>query len=461
MRCLGGGGGPESAACVLLLGLGAVVAVPGVVVASPWWQHRRAEAVRRDVDRQRRDVEWRLYFGGTARCVAEAHWPGEFFTGRTAALREVARWLGQDGDDPVKLIVGGPGSGKSAVLGRVVMLADPVAGRTAADRAAAHPQAVPLPGSVSLSLSARGWTLAEIVSRIGAQAGIATTAVDELLLILQERHQPMVVVLDALNEAAEPELLARELVGRVVDSGSHVGLRLLVGVRRNMLPAIRPAGGQVLDLDTPTYFAAEDLVDYARKLLRSAGTPDPDRRRLDEVARGVARRAGTAFLIAQLTARALAQDPASWDTRTPGWEQRFPDSVGKAMDAYLCRRTASCAETRTGERAEPVVPPFIPAAGGRRATGRQSVPRCAFDLDTPGQMAGCSARRHRSCPCGSSARQAVRGRAHQAVRRHTWPACRMGTGFGFCCSRWRSPPAPAFRRTACGLSWRPRWAPVW
>jgi len=275
---------------------------------------------------------------GPARGVAEAHWPGEFFTGRAAALRALAAWIRDDCGDPVMLVVGRPGSGKSAVLGRVGMLADPTAGD--ATTTGADPQTVPPPGSVSLSFSARDRTLAQVVSRIGEQAGIATTAVDELLLSLQERRQQMVVILDALNESAEPEVLARELVGRLVDSDPHAGLRLLVGVRRNLLSLIRPAARHVVDLDAPAYFAGEDLVDYSRKLLVSAaaaGAAAPEDCDVDAVARGIARRAGTAFLIAQLTARTLARDPASWDITAPGWERRFPDSVGKAMDAYLAR----------------------------------------------------------------------------------------------------------------------------
>src|SRR5215475_12707922 len=124
---------------MVLLGLGAAAAVPGVVVASPWWQHRQAEALRRETDRRRHDLERRLRLEGPARGVAEAHWPGEFFTGRAAALRALAAWIRDDRGDPVKLVVGQPGSGKSAVLGRVGMLADPAADGTTTG---ADPQSV-------------------------------------------------------------------------------------------------------------------------------------------------------------------------------------------------------------------------------------------------------------------------------------------------------------------------------
>jgi hypothetical protein len=57
---------------------------------------------------------------------AELGAAGWYFTGREQALRELAVWLSaKHSDGRARVVTGGPGCGKSAVLARVVTLADP------------------------------------------------------------------------------------------------------------------------------------------------------------------------------------------------------------------------------------------------------------------------------------------------------------------------------------------------
>jgi hypothetical protein len=79
-------------------------------------------------------VGWRLshdpamasHWGPRARGVERDSRPGWYFTGRRQALRELTDWLEhQRADGAVRVVTGGPGSGKSAVLARLVALADP------------------------------------------------------------------------------------------------------------------------------------------------------------------------------------------------------------------------------------------------------------------------------------------------------------------------------------------------
>jgi len=70
-----------------------------------------------------REHELREHFLPRARGVESAAEVAWRFVGRHAALAELAAWLA-DPDPPARVVTGDPGSGKSAVLGRLVVLAD-------------------------------------------------------------------------------------------------------------------------------------------------------------------------------------------------------------------------------------------------------------------------------------------------------------------------------------------------
>ena len=61
------------------------------------------------------------------RGVERAARPGWFFTGRRQALSQLVAWLtaAPTPADNVRVVTGGPGSGKSAVLARLVTMSDP------------------------------------------------------------------------------------------------------------------------------------------------------------------------------------------------------------------------------------------------------------------------------------------------------------------------------------------------
>src|ERR1700727_1195317 len=63
------------------------------------------------------------YFEPLARGVQRAGVVGWYFTGRESALREIVTWLGEIGYGAL-IVTGEPGSGKSAVLARIVTMAD-------------------------------------------------------------------------------------------------------------------------------------------------------------------------------------------------------------------------------------------------------------------------------------------------------------------------------------------------
>lgn len=336
-----------------LLIAGAVLAAPALVLQSPWWRERW-RAVGERIARHRADER---HFETSGRGVLRPDWPGSYFTGRTRALRALVDFLdaapadalrGAGVQDRVRVVVGQPGCGKSAVLGRLRILADPVRRREEKT-----PGPVPLVGVIDGAIHARGKDTIQILRSLTEYAGTTggstdpagpnAALVDELLLALRNRCPPVTVVIDALDEAVEPEQVIREVIQPLVDGAAEVGIRLVLGLRRKLLRLLDVPAQAVIDLDDADYFERADMVEYALRCLAlgiGPGVESPyraDAGYASKVAAGIADQAGQVFLIAQLTARALAHDAAVVDLASPAWRASFPSRVGTAMDALLAR----------------------------------------------------------------------------------------------------------------------------
>jgi hypothetical protein len=106
-----------------LLGFG--IALGQAVSASR--SQRKGEGNARVAREARVDQALRGHFEPRGRGVDQRSRPGWYFTGRVRALQELVEWLTGAGSDlRPRVVTGGPGSGKSAVLGRLVTLSDPV-----------------------------------------------------------------------------------------------------------------------------------------------------------------------------------------------------------------------------------------------------------------------------------------------------------------------------------------------
>jgi WD40 repeat protein len=277
-----------------------------------------------------------------ARGVALASDPGWYFSGRTRILRELVGWLSDpDADHRARVVTGGPGSGKSAVLARLVTLADPQT-RTDAPLQQAPAGTIPPEGGIDVAVHARNKTLAEVVAALAARIGAHAATPEELLKRLEARPRRRVVVIDALDEASAPEELTDRLLRPLLDQAPRSGLRLLVGTRWPLVRALGPRT-VVIDLDDPAYLELGDLAGYVTQVLlaeqeREVATPYRGRReRAEQVAWAVARRASPTFLIARLVGRSLVTADEVVDASAAGWHERLPATVGHAFDAYLER----------------------------------------------------------------------------------------------------------------------------
>ncbi|MGA5652655.1 caspase family protein [Streptomyces seoulensis] len=285
----------------------------------------------------------RGHFEARGRGVEHTSDRGDYFTGRAAALTALASWLtAQRHDRKARVITGDPGSGKSSLLGRFLILAD--ADHPA--RTTTPEQALPPAELAVVRLHARRAVLEDLASDLAAAIGLPNSCdSEELLDALGERTQPVVIVVDALDEAGtagdatEGNRIAREFLQPLSTLPS---VRLVIGTRRPLIPALGRAV-VTLDLDMPEHITQQDVIDYAAALLLDAQDPDscsPYKGLPQEAARvaqGIASRAGKSFLVTRMTARALVHGQITINTNSPNWERKLPSDAGQAFAAYLAR----------------------------------------------------------------------------------------------------------------------------
>ncbi len=135
------------------------------------------------------------------------------YTGRHAALAAACRWL-ETGAPATLVVTGDPGSGKSALLSRLSVLADPSRRNRVPQLHTLPGETVPRPGSISGFIHARGLTSEQLMAGLCEVAGTDETASPgRLLAELRARGgEPIVVVVDAVDEAITDP--ARQALGR-------------------------------------------------------------------------------------------------------------------------------------------------------------------------------------------------------------------------------------------------------
>ncbi|MFJ8863842.1 caspase family protein [Streptomyces sp. NPDC102451] len=279
---------------------------------------------------RRRREELLTHFGPRGHGMdASTGTTGSYFTGRSAALTELIDWL--DGRSQLlgrcAVVTGRGGVGKSSLLGRLVLLADPLLRMALPD--VDHDTKQPRQ-RVHVAVHARHKLLEDVTAGIADAVGLAETDPERLIAALTVRAEPLVLVVDALDEAGtaagdvEPHRIAAALL---VPLSQLPCIRVLVGAR----PHVRNALGNEfvsLDLDEPRWTGEQDIEDFSCRLLLAPDGPGSISAYTEATAKPVARAisalADRNYLVARLIARPLASRKQPIDASVPGWKEELP-----------------------------------------------------------------------------------------------------------------------------------------
>lgn len=316
-----------------------------------------------------REEDLAVHWGPRARGVQHVGEVGWLFTGRARLMRDligVAR--GQRG---TCMITGAAGSGKSAVLARLVTLSDPGFRGRHPDFVAAVPEHVrPERGDVDVAIHARGKTAAEILDRLCTAYDVTLEADDTASGLAQQQQahidalmrriaflsRDTTIVIDALDEANDPRDVLTNVLVPLATGWNEPIVRLILGVRSADDP-LEPGGGGAaptlvgacrtllgateLRVDTAPYWSTQDLVNYVGDILTTPvldGDKTPYTTATHEthaVASRVAQLVGTSYLVAQIVARQLATAETIQDPDDPAWQSMVSTGLSSVLEAEL------------------------------------------------------------------------------------------------------------------------------
>ncbi|MFD0294583.1 tetratricopeptide repeat protein [Streptomyces sp. NPDC127118] len=276
---------------------------------------------------------------------------GWYFTGRKEVLGRIVAWLAAD-EAGLFLVTGPAGCGKSAVLGRIATLTDPVQ-RRETEKYGGLREGDPDPGLSPdrplASVHLRGLSPLQAVSELARQLGLPEPRnTDDFRGELRELSPQPVLVLDGLDEVPAEHL--RAMIEELVFPLSRTG-RVLLGSRDrafrsclaedgrgdetlpDALTRLIGAGVTTADLEREPH-TEKDIGEYVFRRCAEAGVPQ-DRAR--ETADAVASRAtavGGGFLFARLVVGSLLAG-ASGGVDEDRWSSGLPGSIEAAFEEDL------------------------------------------------------------------------------------------------------------------------------
>ncbi len=282
-----------------------------------------------------------------------------YFTGREQQLEELTTWLedttGRYGN--LRVVTGSPGVGKSALIGMLVCAAHPRLRPLATGiTSRVHPDRLPSLNHRLIAVHARGLSLNEVIDSLARQLDMAQPAGrrwnprDFCFEVNSRGSDVPAVVLDALDEATEPEAILNHLLiplATMEGRRGGSGCRLLVGVRpwqqfEPLFAAARENEGGLVDLDrVPLEQVRADLADYVRALLAGSTVYGvPEYRALRAEAADIIADAlitadmGGRFLVAGLYVQLLTALPVE-QMSTAAVAARVPRSLGDVLELHL------------------------------------------------------------------------------------------------------------------------------
>jgi WD40 repeat protein len=315
---------------------------------------------RRQDQKRLRDAEMTRVFLPRARggdAVDDHRWR---FVGRHKAISHLASWLGNvDSDRRPRIITGNPGSGKSAVIGRLAALADPQLRSRIPELHRLPSETLPPIGAyIAATIDARAKTDEQLIEAIASAGDLTASTVRDLVDRLEEDRAPLVVAVDGLDEAIDPVGVARTVIWPLLEASATSPLRILIGTRPHLLSElgvrvwhegrlrkVRDPRGRaiVVDLDVHPYRDAAAIQGYAKLWRSGLGAPNGTEGggALDRVADAISDAAGDSFLVALILSRTLAQVPIPSIPSDNETYIKLPRTAGQAMRQELAARLGS------------------------------------------------------------------------------------------------------------------------
>ncbi len=299
------------------------------------------------------------HWGPRALVVPAEDGTGWAFTGREQLMARLIEFTA--GPSGALVVSGRAGSGKSAVLARLVTCSDSLF-REAQGELLARTQPVPPEGAVDIAVLATGKTPHQIATQIAGALGAAApepalpgtgqldALMDAIAGVLALRDELPTVVIDALDEANDPAGVVLTVLQRLNPVGSP-RMRLLVGVRssgKGNEPHSSEQGRELVDLvtealsaeqvavDAGQYWQPGDLAAYVEQILGQAASPyrgHPEMAR--RVAFAVEEGVGRSYLLALLIATQLVDRPEPVDADEPVLAQLVEGGVASILDRDL------------------------------------------------------------------------------------------------------------------------------
>ncbi|MEU6323679.1 AAA family ATPase [Streptomyces sp. NPDC047009] len=196
--------------------------------------------------------------------------PGWYFSGRQTLMQELVEFVHTGAG--VLVVTGAAGSGKSALLARLVTLSDPLFVARFADMVDAVPAPLrPRRGAVDAAVLARGKSSLALIEHLLAAFGVVAVGGEPPLQVLldwvaaacADAPEPVTIVVDGLDEAQEPTACLSDVIAplaRVRAAGGEPAVRLVLGMRSS---AQDVEGGKLQDA------AADQLLGFLHTVLQA------------------------------------------------------------------------------------------------------------------------------------------------------------------------------------------------
>ncbi|MBV9161375.1 MAG: hypothetical protein JO281_07460 [Pseudonocardiales bacterium] len=270
------------------------------------------------------------------------------FTGRHAVLTRIVAWIRAEVPGAF-VVTGSAGSGKSAVVGRIVALSQPTQRQMVLEHAPLEPvDPDPGMGAVEVGVHLRGMGAQDLATLLADRLQLpAPGSCWQLVEAVAELPYPPVLVFDGLDEAIPEQ--ATEMVTDLLVPLSVVA-SVLLATRHQEFGWHPPLSGQqaavrlgelfgantsVVDLDVEPD-TRQDIERYLTRRLRSAGRADLVPRVASVLARKAATRQG-GFLYARTVVSQIVRGVI--DAHAQSWEGQLAASTAGALEHDLSRGT--------------------------------------------------------------------------------------------------------------------------